>query len=376
MATIDPTLASQIEAEYAALFGDKTPSSQELTPEPEAPKPEPIKLPEIAPHPAWPRAWTFGEAFKASQWLKNSGRIDLPLPKYEPEDWPEEARPLIPELPQWWHHNLEVMYALAMSINGNDTTLMTGPTGSGKTSAGYAFAAVLGIPVWQTPCYSGMEDTAFVGSTGLEPDPKTGVMTTDYNPSQLVLSLMHGGIAILDEAFRSRQLMATQSLLEDGHKLVLPDADGLSADQRVLHAPEGKWWIFLTDNTTGTGDHSGSYNAEVQDLSTLDRITNTVFVDYNPPEVESKIIRKAVPALDQQTASRMVSCGVKVREAYATGATLQTMSMRALLSWARKWAMTGDLRFSFRKAFADKLDPDSRAIAGEIFHQVFAQELD
>lgn len=369
----DTELAEMIEAEYKALGGamgpevtdNSGPICEEAVPEPEP------ELPPAEPHEGWPNHAMFSDVFGGLP----RGKRDIPVPRFTPDDWPEEARPMIPSLPSYWVHNLEVMYGIALSVLCGDTRLLVGPTGTGKTSAEFAFAAECCVPVWVTSCYQRMEHTDFVGSASLRADPETGANITEYNPTQLVNSLRYGGLCLIDEAMRSPTLMAIQSLLEDKHTLVLADADGLEEHERVLVAEPGRWWVSLTDNTTGTGDHTGSYNAEVQDLSTLDRITTTVFVDYNDPKVEQAIIKKAWPLVGKE-AGTMVQVAGKVREAYVRGAILQTMSMRALLSWADKYTKTGDVAYSLTKAYAAKLDPESQGVVKEIWAQVTGNELD
>jgi MoxR-like ATPase len=371
-ASFDKDLAAMIEAEYNALKGTVSPEVLENS-EADAVVEATLKAPPIPPaeaHGAWPKHAMFSEVFGGLP----RGKRDLPVPQFEADDWPEQARAMIPALPSYWVHNLDVMYGIALSVLCGDTRLLVGPTGTGKTSAEFAFAAMCCIPVWVTSCYQRMEHTDFVGSASLRADADTGANITEYNPTQLVNSLRYGGLCLIDEAMRSPTLMAIQSLLEDKHTLVLADADGLEEHERVLIAPKGKWWVSLTDNTCGTGDHTGSYNAEVQDLSTLDRITTTVFVDYNPPKVEMQIIEGASPGAGPM-ASKMVAVAGEARKAYVRGAVLQTMSMRALLSWADKYTKTGDLAYSFSKAYAAKLDPESLGVVREIWQQVIGEEL-
>jgi cobaltochelatase CobS len=267
------------------------------------------------------------------------------------------------------------MYGIAVALLCGDTTLLTGPTGTGKTSSLVAFAAHSCIPVWVTSCYGRMEHTEFVGSSSLRADEATGANVTEYNPTQLINSIKYGGMSIIDEAFRSPTLMTIQSLLESKHSIVLAEADGLEEAERVLVAEPGRWWVMLTDNTCGTGDHTGSYNAEVQDLSTLDRITSTIYVDYNPASVECKIVGNAVPDMQADTIKNMVSVANLIRDAFKRGAVMQTMSMRALLSWAEKSHKTGSLDYGFTRAYYAKLDPESAAIANEVWFQVFASNL-
>lgn len=362
----DKDLAEQIDREYEALFGAVGPESvpENIEPEP------PVELPEVQPHSAWPKWRWFSDAFGALP----EGMRDIPVPDFEASDWPEQARCMIPTLPPYWVHPIDTMYAIAMGVLGCDTMLLHGPTGCGKTSAYEAFCAVCIIPFWPTSCFEGMEDSVLLGSTGLRADPETGANVTQYNPSILVQSLWYGGMHVLDEVFRA-QLMPIQSLLEAKHTLVLADADGLDESERVVSAEEGRWFCMATDNTTGTGDHTGNYNAQVQDISSLDRFTMTAAADYNPPEVEVDILIRAVPNLPKHYATDMVRVAGEIRQAFVRGSVLQPMSMRALLSWAQKWAMVGSLGFAFRKAYYDKLDPESKGVAAEVWHQVFASEL-
>jgi cobaltochelatase CobS len=366
---LNPDLAAAIDAEYTAMFGE------EQAPAAPEPEPEPVKLPEQVAHSAWPDTWTFSEAFDAEDYIKDSGKRDLLLPKYAPDFWPEAARAMIPGLIPYYVHNLDMMYNLAVAIIGSDTTFARGHTGTGKTSGIYMFAAVMNMPVWITSCYEEMETTELVGSTGLVADPKTGANITQYNPSQLVHSLDLGGICLLDEADRCPCLMAIQPLLEDKNVLVLADADGLDESERVKVAPDGNWFIFLSGNSTGTGDDSGAYRSVVQDLSSLDRITMAFEWPYNPAPVERDILARAFPALPEHMAKDMVATANLIREAFIRGAMLQTASMRMLLSWARKWATTGDLKYGYIHAMHGKLDTESASISAEIWHQVMGEEL-
>jgi cobaltochelatase CobS len=366
MTVFDKELLEAIEREHKGLKGILDTS---LVPENLAEVAE--RKPPSAPA-YWPRYRMFSEVFGGLP----KGRVDIPVPDFRPEDWPAEARAMIPALPSFWVHNLDTMYGIAVAVLCNDTTLLTGPTGTGKTASLFAFGAVCCIPVWVTSCFRRMEATDFLGSSALKADPISGANTTEYNPTQVVNSLRHGGLCVIDEAFRSPVLMALQSLLESRHTLVLAEADGLSESERVLVADPGRWWIALTDNTCGTGDHTGSYDAEVQDLSTLDRITTTLYVDYNDPKTERSIVSKACPTLDKPTVKSMVQVAGLIRDAFKKGTVQQTMSMRALLAWATKTELLGgDLHYTFTRSYFAKLDPDSAAIAAEVWRQVFGTPL-
>ena len=379
---IDTDMARAVMDEYDAMYGQDTPEPTAPETEPEPAKPDVIKLPDLEAPSEWPKALMFSEAYHVTAkdgyvTIPELGEVrDFPTPDFSPEDWPEAARPMIPAgLPPHWVHNLRTAYGIALALFTGDTSLVVGPTGCGKTSALYAACAVHGIPFWVTSIFPGMEDTVLLGCTGLRADEKTGANRTEYIPSQLVLSLMHGGLACLDEAFRA-SLMGVQSLLEDGHRLVLSDADGLSEAERVLEATPGKWWLFLTDNTTGTGDHTGNYVAEVQDASSLDRILNVIPADYNPMHVEAEIVAKAAPCVPKNTVNDIVQIAALVRQYFKSGGMLQTMSTRAILSVAKKYEVMGTLKPALHAAFVGKLDPDGVAKFGEVYAQVIGEEYD
>lgn len=360
---IDESLLAAIEAEYAGHM-----RATDVTP-----KTEPVLVPKnkAKPHPAWPGHEMFSERYGSVP----VGRADIPVPKFSPEDWPENARALIPALPPNWVDNIEVMYGIAVAVWLGDTTLLHGPAGTGKTSSLIAFCARACIPVWITSSHGRMEHTEFVGSSSLRADAETGANVTEYNPTQLINSIKFGGMSIIDEAFRSPTLMTIQSLLEARHTIVLAEADGLDESERIMVAEPGRWWVMLTDNTCGTGDHTGSYNAEVQDLSTIDRILTTIYVPYNPAAVECKILKANAPSLQDDTIKNMVSVANLVRDAYKRGAVMQPMSLRPLLAWAEKTQLTGSLDYAFATSYFAKLDPDSAAIVNEVWFQVFARPL-
>jgi cobaltochelatase CobS len=364
----DADLIAAIENEYATMHGKTV---LEATTELVTDNKDDAEAVTLPPVPEWPGHKMFSAVFGRVP----TGKRDIPVPQFTPDDWPDEARPMIPCLPPYWEHNVDTMYAIAVAVYCGDTTLLMGPTGSGKTSALIAFCAVCCIPAWLTSCYRRMESTEFIGSSSLRADPETGANVTEYNPTQLVHSLWHGGMAIIDEAFRSPTLMTIQSLLESKHTIVLAEADGLDESKRVITAPKGRWWVMLTDNTCGTGDDSGSYDAEVQDLSTLDRITTTVHVGYNLPATELAILRRAVPEANESRLREMVSTANLIRDAFMQGKVLQTMSMRALLSWAQKASICGSVDYGYQRAYHAKLDPTSAAISHEVWHQVFGRDL-
>lgn len=338
-----------------------------VVPEPE----KPTKWAEAKVHDGWSAKDTFVSVFGA---LPNEAP-NLPVPMFKREDWSDEAQSVIPAINPLWVWDIWTAYRLNVAFLNGDTTLLFGETGTGKTALAEQYCALMNIPVWQTACHPQQESVDLLGSTGLTVDEATGNMVTKFNPAQVVNSITYGGMCLLDEAFRSPILMALQTLFESDHRIVLPDADGIAAADRVLKAPEGKFWIVLTDNTNGTGSETGAYIAEVQDISTLDRVQSSIFVTYPSEDDQRMIVSKVVPELTEAQVRRMVTVAALAREAHRTGGLQQTMSLRALLSWARKTRTFQCPRRAFKQAFVDKLNADERTTMGEIWTQVHGHEL-
>jgi hypothetical protein len=71
----------------------------------------------------------------------------------------------------------------------------------------------------------------------------------------------------------------------------------------------------------------------------------------------------------------MVAIAALAREAFSTGGLQQTMSLRALTSWARKARTFQNSGLAFKQAFVDKLTADERTTMGEIWTQIHGSEL-
>jgi cobaltochelatase CobS len=342
-------------------------------PTPEAP-PEVVKVVTKYAKLKAPAHYAKGAMFSKVFGKVPKGVPDIPVPLFKVEDWPKAGQAVIPRIDINWVWDRDLAYELMVAMLAGDTTLLYGETGTGKTALAEQACALLNIPLWQTSCHRQQESTDLLGSTGLEANEKGG-MNTVFNPSQVVNSVLYGGMCLLDEAFRSPILMAIQPLLEEQHRLLLADANGIDAADRVLCAREGKFFMVLTDNTNGTGSESGVYDAEVQDLSTLDRVLSAIHVDYPKDAVQQAILKRSFDEIVDTDLVAMVQVGNQVRQAFRQGTLQQTMSLRALHSWATKARIFGNLRLGFKQAFLNKLTLDERSIAAEIWQQVTGEEL-
>lgn len=299
---------------------------------------------------------------------------DVLIPKFEREDWHNEAQLQIPDVDECWVWNKRVTELFALAFYCGDTTLLHGLQGTGKTQLAMQFCATLNIPAWRISCNAETREAHFLGSPGLDYDDE-GKMHIKQEPTVLTDSLKYGGMFIEDEAFRHNSALVLQALREKNSRtLMLPDAPGRTADERKLVAPDGKWWYVMTDNTCGSGDDTGMFDAQVQDASTLDRIGASIEVDYLSKAAERKILQKHSNLTDDQI-NGMLDFARLVRKAFEQQAILTTFSVRSLLAWAEKAELTRSLETGLILSWYDKLCADDKATMKDTYHQVFGREL-
>ena len=299
---------------------------------------------------------------------------DLPLATFKRDDWSEEGQLHIPDVnPNWvWHKPVVELFAAAMYCG--DTTLIHGLMGTGKSCLVEQWCALCVIPYWRMSCNRETREQHFVGSPGVEYNDK-GQMFIKQEPTTLTDSLKHGGIFCEDEAFRHNSALVLQSLREKSNRtLLLPDAPGRTSDERKLKAPKGRWWYVLTDNTTGSGDETGIFDAEVQDASTLDRIDAAIEVPYLAKAEERRLLKKHC-SLNDEIINGMLDLAKLVRTAFRKQTMMNTMSIRPLLAWAEKIEMMGHMGHALKLSWYNKLGSDDQKLVEDMYHQVFAKQL-
>ena len=313
--------------------------------------------------------------FNKAFWKPKLIDLDLPIRVFKDTDWDEQARPMIPDPNPNWEWNREATEKLAAALYTNDTTLLFGNKGSGKSDLVKEWCAKFRIPFWRMNCHAETRETHFVGAVGITYDEQDRI-NIQQEPTHLTDSLKYGGIFCEDECFRHSSALVLQSLREKSSRfLVLPDAPNRSADERKLVAPFNQWWYVMTDNTTGLGDETGTFDAEVQDMSTLDRIDSVIEVDYLGKPQERKILSSYASHLNEQQVSCMLDFAKGIRRSFKRHELLDTISVRTLLNWADKVNIFGGIATALKVSWYDKLTDADKSIAKELYFQVFAEEL-
>jgi cobaltochelatase CobS len=299
---------------------------------------------------------------------------DIPLPMFKREDWHEEAQLHIPDVDPNWVWNKPATERLALALFCGDTTLLHGLQGTGKTELAVQWCAAFNIPAWRMSCNIETREAHFLGSAGVDYNEQAQ-MYIKQEPTILTDSLKYGGMFIEDEAFRHNSALVLQSLREKNTRTVLlPDAPGVTSADRKLVAPKGRWWYVLTDNTSGLGDETGVFDAQVQDASTLDRVGACIEVKYLGKGDERRILKKHT-TLNEDQINGMLDYAKLVRKAFEQEALGSTFSVRSLLAWGEKAEMAKDLDFGLKLTWYEKLGVDDKATAKEMYHQVFTRKL-
>lgn len=299
---------------------------------------------------------------------------DFPVMQFKRDDWHESVRSFIPEPNPNWAWDKDVAEQFAFAMYSEDRTLLYGPTGTGKSALPREYCARLNIPFLLTSCHQQQESSDFLGKDNIKFDEGTQSLSAHIELSNLSMGVKHGGMIVIDEAFRSPILMAIQSLLEPDGTLVLPDAAGLTVEERRLVPPKGKSWIVLTDNTNGQGSEDGKYNAEVQDLSTLDRITASIYVGYPKASVERKILKRVAPSLTKDNVNLLTKMNKQIRAAFMKATLAQPLSLRAGIAIAKKAQFLG-IEAAYKISYVNKLSNQDMGVFGEIWRQVTATGL-
>ena len=285
---------------------------------------------------------------------------DLEFKVYKDSDWHEDARIHIPDLNPNWVWNKPALERFALAMHEGDTTLLHGLQGTGKSCLAEQWCATLRIPFWRMSCNKETREQHFLGSPSLSYDEK-GQAHIAQEPTLLTDSLRYGGMFCEDEAFRHNAALVLQSLRERTNRtVILPDAPGKTAAERLLKAPKN-WWYVLTDNTCGSGDETGVFDAEVQDASTLDRIDTVIEVKYLPKPQERTMLKRMC-GLNDDIINGMLDLAKMVRVAFEKQHIMCTMSVRGLESWANKIELTGNIGTGLMLSWYNKLGSDDQKV--------------
>lgn len=255
---------------------------------------------------------------------------------------------------------------LVAGIEDGDKSLITGPTGSGKSSLVKYVCAKLNRPFIRINMSGDIESASLFGML------TAGGGGTHWKDGAITEACKFGALCLVDEweLMPPEIAMGMQNLLEDGGYLYLKEKPGTSSDRTVN--PDTHFRLVFAGNTVGQGDTTGAFSGVgIQNSATIDRFTNTVRLGYLDQRHEVSIITSK-SNIAKDIATKMVRVAALVRNAYDSGKLGLTMSPRTLINWARK-CQRYDVKFALQTAFTEKLSADDVKSVQEFYTKVFGE---
>ncbi|MGM8936882.1 AAA family ATPase [Pseudomonas neustonica] len=214
-----------------------------------------------------------------------------------------------------------------------DSSLLVGPTGSGKSSLVEQTAARLNWPCLTVSAHSRMEMPELTGFNMPVTDPVSGDLNTKFVDGPLTKAMRNGYLFVLDEydTLDPAVSVGLHAVLE-GRPLVIAENGG-----EVIR-PHPNFRFIACGNTSGQGDESALYAQTMQqNLATMDRF-RVFTVGYLEAAAEMPLLTAISKDIPEGVAENMVKIANSIRTRHlGNGADFLsvTMSTRTLLRWGR-----------------------------------------
>jgi len=252
------------------------------------------------------------------------------LPVYDAADAPR-----VDKLYRWNQHTAVMLAMLARGKN----LFLTGPAGTGKTEFAKQVAARWGRRFTRISCDDQTEAATLVGMT--VPDKDGG---SAWQDGQLAAAIrVPGNVILIDEPSMARPgaLFVLQSVLDDDRRLHVAETGEV-----IPVAPDVLF--LLADNTNGTGDITGQYEATRRlNRATLDRCAIFVMFDYLDPAAETNVIH-ARTGLNKKAAAMLAKFAAITRAKAQGGEVSHGIGLRRLMSLADALAVGADPSVAFQ----------------------------
>ena len=306
----------------------------------------------------------FSDVFKYKPYMG-----DFPVTIFNAKDWSENVRVFIPEKdPTYEPQKIEVA-KIVLALEHNDKTIITGPTGAGKSSVVRYICSVLGRPLIRLNMKGDIESSSVFGSVGARDG------STVWTDGPATEAVKYGAVLLVDEwdVTPPEIMFGFQYLLERNGKLYVAEMPGTSEDRMLT--PNENFRIICCGNTVGQGDDTGHFAGTTpQNTATLDRFDTSIRLGYLNKDHELKILKNNVPSINKPTMEKMIQLAALVRDGYTSSRIGLTLSPRSLIGWAYKIEQyNGDVREAFKVSYADKLRESDQKVVFELYTKVFGK---
>jgi midasin (ATPase involved in ribosome maturation) len=133
--------------------------------------------------------------------------------------------------------------------------------------------------------------------------------------------------------------------------------------------------VVVTANTWARGDDSGMFtNTHVQSVADQRRFHGFIQLDYLTPEVETEILKKYFPKLDDKCIANFIKVGNKIRESFKAGKIGRTFSPAELVNWAENYGFCSSAHHAARLSFLTAYEPEAKVAVEEMINSVWGHE--
>jgi cobaltochelatase CobS len=298
------------------------------------------------------------------------GLVDFAVTVHDKSKLHPSVAGFVPALRKGYNIQLDQAHALIMAWEMGEKVLITGPTGSGKSSLIDYACALTGRPLIRINMTGDIESSVLFGQLVVEGG------ATVWKDGPVTEGVKCGAVVLIDEwdVTPPEILFGMQWLFEEDGKLFLKEMPGEANDKFIN--PHSNFRLVCAGNTVGQGDDTGRYSGtNVQNNASIDRFQTTIVLDYLDPSHEVTIIKANCVGLKEGLADKMVSFANLVRTACKQNNINLTMSPRTLINWGKKTVAFNDTKRALVLSFANKLRDTDAKIVGEFYTKVFGGSL-
>lgn len=249
-----------------------------------------------------------------------------------------------------------VLDILAWAWRKNKDVLISGDTGTGKTSAVRYLCQMLNAPYRRFPCHEATDTSTLLGQ--LKIDGKR----TYFQRGVVYDAVLNGHVLLLDEynaAHPDVRLALNPLFNVDEGRLIVTENEG----EIIPRHPNFR--LFATGNPYSYAGVK-EWNAAI-----MSRFDVVVHLDYLPEQAETDLLIQQVPGTQQTRAVSMVRAANTVRQARKDGQINFPMSFREIQNWAVA-AKTFPVPLAAEMTVVSKCDEEDRDGVRELLKSRFA----